>query len=634
MWHKYGRELFMKKALLSIALVFSLLSGAAPQNRNREQSTDSTIITALGQVRSDSLLSYVQSLQNFGTRFMIAPNRKDIANWIMDKFISYGLTEVRLDSFACYTNVNAPPFMVYDTTTWQYNVEAKITGSVYPSHELVMTAHYDDFTNECDPMDTAPGADDNASGVAALLECARVIMETGYQPRQTFIFLATAAEELMVLSNSGAEHYAMEAKENGRDLSMILNNDMIGWNDGSWTLSLVADINSQYSTDLAIHIIENYTTLNWYYAFLGTYADLSYFLDEGYEGVYFMECFSDDFYPFYHTVYDITKQLDPAYLSEVTRLNLGCFLFSDLLKNDVVLEEISRVPEVTCTESVSPLLTVSNYGSDTITNMDIVCRVNDEDSVVIPWTGTIAFRESQQIELQEIPFEILLENEIEITLENINGTEDELPMNNIRSRSFGVAKAAPAEIYLKIRLDDFPEETSWDIKNSNDETIYNGGPYTTPGGMVEETFVFDDPGCYTFSAYDAGGDGLQSGFILLYYGSNSVILSVLEFNSIAQTQFDVGGTMHTEEIIPPGAIRFYPNPVHDAGYIAFTLDKDTFIEAAIFNLLGQKEVDLSGQLYPPGMHLISFSAEKLAPGLYFISVHIGSQVVTFKVIRE
>jgi hypothetical protein len=102
----------------------------------------------------------------------------------MNRFISFGIPEVRLDSFLCYTQVDAPPFCTYDTTTWQYNVEAKIMGSVYPDREVLMMAHYDSFVSNADPMLSAPGADDNGSGVAALLECARVIMLMEYQPGQ------------------------------------------------------------------------------------------------------------------------------------------------------------------------------------------------------------------------------------------------------------------------------------------------------------------------------------------------------------------------------------------------------------------------------------------------------------------
>jgi hypothetical protein len=152
--------------------------------------------------------------------------------------------------------------------------------------------------------------------------------------------------------------------------------------------------------------------------------------------------------------------------------------------------------------------------------------------------------------------------------------------------------------------------------------------------MVEETFVFDDPGCYTFTVYDTGGDGLQSGFILLYYGTNHVILKVLEFESLVQTQFDVGGTVHTEEINPPVAFKFYPNPVYDEGYMALTLDEDSFVEATIYNPLGQKVMEVTHCNFEPGYHQVSYFSGNLGPGLYIISVQIGERVITQKIIKQ
>jgi len=624
----------MKRTLLSLVMVISLFSIAVSQENYREQSTDSTIVTSLNQVRSDSLLSYVQSLQDFGTRFMIAPNRKQVATRIMEKFISFGLTEVRLDSFTCYTHVNAPPYFVYDTTTWQYNVEAKITGSVNPSCELVMMAHYDDCVSYSDPMVAAPGADDNASGVSALLECARVISETGYQPGKTFVFLATAAEELMLVSESGAMHYAQEAAADGRNLSMVLNNDMISWNDSTWSLRVLNDTNSLITTDLVIQVINSYTTLNWYFDVIGTFADLSYFLEEGYEGIYFMESVQNGFTPYYHTVYDLVENIDTAYLAEITRLNLGCFLFSDLLKNDAVLTGITHVPEATCTEQLAPVVTIYNNGSDTLTSIDIVCRVNEESPVIMEWNGNLAFGETMQVELESFPFSLLPENELEITLENVNGKEDELNVNNTRQVSFVPAEATPDEIKLKIRLDDFPGETTWDFKNLDGEIIFSGGPYSTPNAFVNETLQFDDPGCHTFSVYDAGGDGIESGFVLLYCGANDVILQVLGFESIVQTQFDVGGTMLTEEILQPGGINIYPNPAHDEVFIKFEPDINSALNVIVYNLLGQKVLERERQAYSPGSHGVSLPVNHLPPGLYIISASSGEQAHTCKMIKE
>jgi hypothetical protein len=496
-----------------------------------------------------------------------------------------------------------------------------------------MMGHYDDCVSYSDPMVAAPGADDNASGVAALLESARVIMETGYVPRKTFIFLATAAEELMLMSDCGAMHYAGEAAAEGRDLSMVLNNDMISWNDSTWSIRFINDTNSMIATDLAIHILDTYTTLDRTFSSMGTFADLTYFLDEGYEGAYFMESVLNGFTPYYHTLNDVASNIDTAYLAEMTRLDLGCFLLSDMLENDAVLAGISRVPAENCTGLLSPVVSITNNGSGNLTSMDIVCRVNESDSAVFPWTGNLAFQETQQVELSAFPFALLPVNELEISLENVNGEEDELFLNNTGDVNFGVADAAPEEVRLKIRLDEFPQETTWDFKNSTGDIIYSGGPYSTPNSMVDETLVFDDHGCYTFTTYDAGGDGLQSGFVLLYYGTNSIILSVSEFESLVQTQFDVGGTLETEEITPPGKITCYPNPFHDEVTVSCPISRGNNVSVKMTDACGRKVQALSTKS-PGGLFTCTIDTRALAPGLYLLELQEGDYVRQTKILKR
>lgn len=319
----------MKKCFISLIIVFFMLSQGNSQDRpSLPLEGDSLIVAALAMIDADSLQGYVQSLQDMGTRFMISPNRKEVATWIMNKFLSFGIEEVRLDSFLCYTNINWPP-LVYDTATWQYNVEARIQGIGVPEEEVVLLGHYDCVVQDADPLLFAPGADDNASGTAAALECARVIMEMGYQPEQTLIFLASAAEELMYYGDSGTEHYASEAKAAGRNIVMAINNDMIAWNDGSWTIDLFNHNLSPHITTLAINIIVNYTSLN-YKSWAPTNnigGDIQPFLDAGYHGIYFMEHLIN---PNYHKVTDLVDHCDFIYLAEATKVSIGCILYSDI----------------------------------------------------------------------------------------------------------------------------------------------------------------------------------------------------------------------------------------------------------------------------------------------------------------
>lgn len=293
----------------------------------KAQEPDTLIVQALAMISADSLHSYVQQMQDMQTRFMIAPNRRDVATWVMNKYLSFGVPEVRLDSFQCYTNLHIFGFD-YDTLTWQYNVEARVEGSEVPDEEVVLIGHFDDFSMN-DPENFAPGADDNASGTAASLETARVIMEMGYEPRQTLIFLSSAAEELMYYGDAGTEHYAAEAQEEGRNIVMAINNDMIGWDDGSWTVDLFNHIGSPEITDLAIWIITTYTSLNYdssdpVYQVGG---DIQPFLDAGYHGIYFMENYIS---PNYHSDQDVVDSCSMSYLTETTKVSLGCILHADL----------------------------------------------------------------------------------------------------------------------------------------------------------------------------------------------------------------------------------------------------------------------------------------------------------------
>jgi hypothetical protein len=89
---------------------------------------------------------------------------------------------------------------------------------------LVVSGHYDSrVTNILDSTGAAPGADDDASGVAAVLELARVMAH--YRFRATIVFLAVAGEEQGLL---GSAHWARAARQRNANIEAMLNNDIIG----------------------------------------------------------------------------------------------------------------------------------------------------------------------------------------------------------------------------------------------------------------------------------------------------------------------------------------------------------------------------------------------------------------------
>lgn len=288
---------------------------------------DSVINSFLNEVEPDSIESYIQFLQDKVTRFMIAPNHRAVAESVRQKFIALGADEAYLDSALCTTVINYQN-IVFDTITWQYNVVAKING--LDSNYLVMGAHYDNVVAPAgDPMIYAPGADDNASGVAAAFECLRIMKEKNYTPLHNIEFVAFAAEELMYFGNSGAQFFVDHAIEAGKNIDLMINNDMIAYTASkNWVITLSNYIGSEYFTTMAQQITEDYTMLDLYLLSPGNQggADCKYFYEAGVPCIYFME---KDFNPYYHSNNDLIENIDMDYCAEVAKISLGVLLATD-----------------------------------------------------------------------------------------------------------------------------------------------------------------------------------------------------------------------------------------------------------------------------------------------------------------
>ena len=272
----------------------------------------------------DSIEYIINMLQHYGTRFMLAPNRFEVSQWIFDKFMSYGFTDVEFDTFTAYTSINYYP--VYeDTVTLQRNVVATLPGSGDPEAVFIVCGHYDSFNSTFDPFQYAPGADDDASGTAAVLEMARVFMENGIIPRRTIKFIALGAEELMYFGDGGSEHYAALADSLDMDIRMVINHDMISHTTQTLTNSTILvnhHFTADHFADLAIENIDTYTQANGY---LSDYygADLGPFIQHGYTGIFFEE---SEFSPFYHTSDDVIENYSMEFCTEVIKASCATLI--------------------------------------------------------------------------------------------------------------------------------------------------------------------------------------------------------------------------------------------------------------------------------------------------------------------
>ena len=196
---------------------------------------DSRISAALQQVSAQRIRTNIEKLASFGTRSTIsAQDPAAIATgrgigaareWIKSEFERYakdcgGCLEVKTDSFT------EPAADRIPQPTEITNIYAVLKGTDEKDAKriVLVTGHYDSRNSDTlNTTDDAPGANDDGSGTAVSLECARVLSKLKFPA--TIIFLTVAGEEQGL---NGSRHFAKMAKELGWNLEAALNNDIVG----------------------------------------------------------------------------------------------------------------------------------------------------------------------------------------------------------------------------------------------------------------------------------------------------------------------------------------------------------------------------------------------------------------------
>jgi len=196
---------------------------------------DPQIAAALRGISAERIQANIEKLVSFGTRSTLsAQDAAAVASgrgigaareWIKAEFERYakdcgGCLEVKTDSFT------EEPADRIPKATQITNVYAVLKGTdpANAKRIVLVTGHYDSRNSDTlDVEHDAPGANDDGSGTAVSLECARVLSKMKFPA--TIVFLAVAGEEQGL---NGSRHFAKMAKDAGWDLEAVLNNDIVG----------------------------------------------------------------------------------------------------------------------------------------------------------------------------------------------------------------------------------------------------------------------------------------------------------------------------------------------------------------------------------------------------------------------
>ncbi|MGN6291575.1 MAG: M20/M25/M40 family metallo-hydrolase [Chitinophagaceae bacterium] len=224
----------MRKIILLFALLFSI----AFLNAQTIVHRDPQIEKMVAQVSKDSLSFYIKQMVSMGTRNTLStqtdPKRGIGAarGWVLGKFNEFAKqSNGRLTAFIDTVTIPADGRRV-DKPILLGNVVATLKGSDPSDNRIfLISGHLDNMRSSVmDRTGDAPGANDDGSGVAAVLECARIMSSQSFPA--TVIFIAVSGEEQGLL---GANFMAEKAKKENWNIEAVLNNDIMGSNNSSET---------------------------------------------------------------------------------------------------------------------------------------------------------------------------------------------------------------------------------------------------------------------------------------------------------------------------------------------------------------------------------------------------------------
>ena len=279
-------------------------------------------------VSTEKLNQYLNRLSNFHTRHSKSPLLNDAGDWIMNELRGFGYRDTFYHSFK--STIDNEEFEHRNIVCKKKGIDEKL---------IMVCAHYDCIM-ECkeDSVSRAPGANDNGSGVSAIIEMARVLANENLRHSIQFVFFSGEEQGLL-----GSKSYAKYIKENGMDLYRLVNLDMIGYPFfAPNTVIIERDNNTNVKHN---QVMENDTESIEFGEMMKDMTSavgLQFHLDSIYDSDY--EPFEAKGYvvigaydgsadsinnPHYHSSSDIPENIDWDYLTSVTKLVLATVLKID-----------------------------------------------------------------------------------------------------------------------------------------------------------------------------------------------------------------------------------------------------------------------------------------------------------------
>ena len=246
----------------------------------------------IAALQEPNIRSTITTLSGYTTRHYTSQTGVDAANWLKGQWQTYaqGRSDVTVELF---------------THTWaQPSVILTIQGSVAPSEVVVIGGHLDSINSS---GAAAPGADDDASGIATLTEVLRVALAQHYKPARTVKFMAYAAEEVGL---KGSQAIATAHKNAGANVVGVLQLDMTNYRGSSVDIGLMTDYTNAAQNTFVTNLLSTYAPgVTWANSQCGYgCSDHASWNSQGYPSSMPFEALMNQHNPYIHTPNDTLAQ--------------------------------------------------------------------------------------------------------------------------------------------------------------------------------------------------------------------------------------------------------------------------------------------------------------------------------------
>ncbi len=289
---------------------------------------------------------------------------------------------------------------------------------------------------------------------------------------------------------------------------------------------------------------------------------------------------------------------------EVPGNNLLSKSVTKLAENDASVS--ASGPADTCNPNITVDVEIENKGEASLESIDIQVSLNEVFIETIEWSGLLERGESV---IEEVTVSNLVSgnNNISIVLANPNNVTDEILDDN-ESALLVDYDASQEQVVFTILTDRFPNETTWELLDSEGAVVGSGGPYADQETTISEFLCIDPDACYEFVINDSENDGIccqfgEGSYALADMEGDTIFASSGEFSDSERTEFCLGTacnlTVEVDILNPgndsPGSISIEASGSYNYLY---SIDAgETFQESSIFDGLdiGSYEVYVSGQ---------------------------------------